>query len=75
MVQRFGVEGMVFHEAKTCPANSNSRYGLPGRLAANLGVPTVVIHGDLNDLRLFSEDQTLTSLEALLEQMAMAPAR
>jgi len=75
MVQRFGIEGMVFHEAKTCPSNSNSRYGLPRRLAARLGLPTVVIHGDVNDLRLYSEEQTLTSLEALLEQMAMAPAR
>ncbi len=50
MVERFRVDGILYHEAKTCPNNSNNHYGLPQRLQKRLGKPFVVIHGDLNDL-------------------------
>ena len=63
------MDGILFHDAKTCPHNSNSRFGMPQRLAQQLGIPTVVIHGDLNDLRLFSEEQTVTRIEVFIEQI------
>ena len=66
----FGCNGMVFHDAKTCPNNSNSRYGLPERLRQRSGIPTLVINGDLNDLRCYSEEQTVTNIEAFIEQLA-----
>lgn len=71
MVQFYAVDGVLFHDAKTCPNNSNSRYGMPGRLTARCGVPTVVIDGDLNDLRLFSEEQSITRIEAFVEQLQL----
>ncbi len=70
MVERFGIDGILFHNAKTCPNNSNSRYGMPGRLEEALGIPTLTIDGDLNDLRLFSEEQSRTAIEAFVEQLA-----
>ncbi len=70
MVDRFGVHGIVYHDAKTCPNNSNNRYQMPNRLQQRLGKPYLVIHGDLNDLRLYSEEQTRTNLEAFAEQLA-----
>ena len=69
MVARFQVDGILYHDAKTCPNNSNNRYGLPGRLAQKLGIPYVVFHGDLNDLRCYSDEQTRTQFEALMEQL------
>ncbi len=69
MVERFRVDGILYHEAKTCPNNSNNHYGLPQRLQKRLGKPFVVIHGDLNDLRLYSEEQTRTKIEAFAEQL------
>lgn len=72
MVERFRIDGILFHESKTCPNNSNNHYGLPQRLQKNLGKPHVVIHGDLNDLRLYSEEQTRTKIEAFAEQLAQA---
>ena len=57
MVRRFRFDGILFHDAKTCPNNSNSRYGMPQRLARKLGIPGLVINGDLNDLRCYSEEQ------------------
>jgi benzoyl-CoA reductase/2-hydroxyglutaryl-CoA dehydratase subunit BcrC/BadD/HgdB len=69
MVQDFSVDGLVYHNAKTCPNNSNCRYGLHLRLAERLGVPHVVIDGDLNDLRLLSDEQARTQFDALIEQL------
>lgn len=69
MVERFRVDGILYHEAKTCPNNSNNHYGMPQRLQKRLGKPFVVIHGDLNDLRLYSEEQTRTKIEAFAEQL------
>jgi len=65
----FKVNGIVFHDAKTCPSNTNSRYGMPERLSRHLGIPTLTINGDLNDLRCYSEEQTKTNLEAFVEQL------
>ncbi len=69
MTEKYGVHGIVFHDAKTCPSNSNTRYGMPGRLKAASGIPSVTISGDLNDLRLFSQEQTVTKIEAFAEQI------
>ncbi|MHC4598592.1 MAG: 2-hydroxyacyl-CoA dehydratase subunit D [Planctomycetota bacterium] len=70
LVSEFSVDGILFHDSKTCPNNSNARYGMPQRLQERLGVPTLVIQGDLNDLRLFSEEQTVTNIEAFIEGMS-----
>jgi bcr-type benzoyl-CoA reductase subunit B len=69
MVGRFQVDGIIFHDARTCPNNSNSRYGMPQRLERRLGIPCLVISGDLNDLRCYSEEQTRTNIEAFIEQL------
>jgi benzoyl-CoA reductase/2-hydroxyglutaryl-CoA dehydratase subunit BcrC/BadD/HgdB len=62
-------DGIVFHDAKTCPNNTNARYGMPERLSEKLGIPALTIHGDLNDLRCYSEEQAKTNIEAFTEQM------
>ncbi len=68
-VERFGIDGILYHDAKTCPNNTNNRYGLAVRLSKRLGIPRLVIDGDLNDLRCFSEEQTVTKIEAFVEQI------
>ena len=69
MAKDYAIDAFVFHDAKTCPNNSNNRYGMPARLSEKLGIPQIVIHGDLNDLRLYSEEQANTQIEALIEQL------
>jgi len=69
MHEFFGFDGLLFHDAKTCPNNTNSRYGMPQRLTERLGLPTLTIHGDLNDLRCYSEEQAVTNIEAFIEQL------
>ncbi len=72
MVQEYRVDGILYHDAKTCPNNSNSRYELPVRLRERLGKPFLTINGDLNDLRLYSEEQARTNIEAFAEQLMQA---
>jgi len=69
MAADYKIDGIVYHDAKTCPNNSNCRYEMPQRLQRQLGIPYLVIHGDLNDLRLYSEEQTRTNIEAFAEQL------
>ena len=61
-VERFGIDGILFHDSKTCGTNTNCRYGMTHRLKDRLGIPYLVINGDLNDLRCYSEEQTVTNI-------------
>ena len=67
---RYGVDGIVFHDCRTCPNNSNARYGMPRRIADRLGIPVLVLDGDVNDLRCFSDEQARTNIEGFVEQLA-----
>ena len=69
MIDFFQVDGVIYHDARTCPNNSNNRYGMPQRLEKETGVPSLVINGDLNDLRCLSDEQTHTNVEAFIEQL------
>ncbi|GAJ06616.1 unnamed protein product [marine sediment metagenome] len=42
---------------------------MPQRLEAETGVPSLIINADLNDLRLISDEQTQTNVEAFIEQL------
>lgn len=68
LVKEFSIDGVIFHDSKTCPSNSNARYGMPQRLQ-NYGIPTLIINGDLNDLRCYSEEQARTNIEAFIEEL------
>lgn len=75
-VKDYSIDAILFHEAKTCPYNTNSRFGLPQRLLEKHGIRSTTLYGDLCDLRCFSEDQTETAVEALAEQLlGAAPTR
>jgi len=69
MLDLFKVDGVIYHDAKTCPNNTNCRYGMPQRLEQKTGIPSLTINADLNDLRLISDEQTITNVEAFIEQL------
>jgi len=68
LVEDFSIDGVVFHAAKTCPNNSNSYYNLPKALRKK-SIPTVSIDGDLCDLRCYSDEQSVTVIEAFVETL------
>jgi len=65
----YKIDGVVYHDARTCPNNTNCQYGMPERLEAETGIPSLTIDGDLNDLRCLSDEQTKTNVEAFIEQL------
>ena len=69
MFNRFSIDGAIFHNARTCPNNTNSRFGMAQRLRDELDLPVLVIDGDLCDGRFFSTAQTMTNIEAFIEQL------
>jgi len=70
VTERFSIEAVLFHDSKTCPYNTNSRFGLPGRLKKETGLPVFVFYGDLVDIRHFSEEEFTMRLEAFVEQLS-----
>ncbi len=69
MCKQFDIDGMIFHNARTCPNNTNSRFGMAQRLRDESGLPVLVFDGDLSDVRFFSTAQTMTNIETFVEQL------
>ncbi len=69
MADRFNICGVVFHEAKTCPNNSNSRYGLTHSLSRKRGLPVTTIFSDHADSNLFDSERIAIQLEAFIEAL------
>ncbi len=69
LIKDFRIDGMIFHNAKTCFNNSNSNFGMPQRITKALGIPTLIIEADLCDLRFYSEGQSITKIETFIEQI------
>ena len=65
----YTIDGIVFHDSKTCFNNSNAKFGMPQRLKEMTGVPALVIEGDLCDMRFFSDGQSTTKIETFIEQL------
>ncbi len=68
-IEEYRIDGIIFHDSKTCFNNTNSRFGMPVRLQKETGIPTLVVEGDLCDLRFYSEGQTTTKIETFIEQI------
>jgi benzoyl-CoA reductase/2-hydroxyglutaryl-CoA dehydratase subunit BcrC/BadD/HgdB len=69
LLSDFSIDGIIYHESKTCPRNSNNRYGLPNRLFGKTKVPYIEINGDLNDPRCYSEEQSIIAIETFIDQL------
>jgi benzoyl-CoA reductase/2-hydroxyglutaryl-CoA dehydratase subunit BcrC/BadD/HgdB len=69
MIEFFKVDGLIYHDSKSCSNNSNSRYGMPQRIEEETGIPSLIVNGDLNDLRCLSDEQFKTNIDAFIEQL------
>ena len=67
LIKEFQVDGLVIHSARSCKPYSVGQYDLKRLLMDRLGVPSVVIEGDITDSRAYSEEQSRTRLEAFFE--------
>jgi benzoyl-CoA reductase/2-hydroxyglutaryl-CoA dehydratase subunit BcrC/BadD/HgdB len=69
LAKDYAVDAVLFHDARTCPYNSNNRHGMPQRLRERHGLRSIAFGGDLNDLRCFSDAQFAVQVEALVEML------
>ena len=63
----FGVDGVVFHEGRTCPEHSNAQHGLEVQMRRRTGIPSLIVEADPHDLRLFSLNRLETQLRDFIE--------
>lgn len=68
----YGVDGVVYHEGRTTPSESNVRYGLEVRLRRRTGLQALVIEGDTHDQRLFSLNQIMQKLRDFIEMQELS---
>ncbi len=70
LMSDFSVDGIIYHEAKTCPRNSNNCFGMQSRANSNNKIPYLELNGDLNDPRCYSEEQSVIAIETFIQQLA-----
>ena len=67
MVQRFSVDGMVFHSNRSCKPYSLGQYELLEQVGARTGVPGLVLEADMCDTRLYAEEPIRNRIQAFLD--------
>jgi benzoyl-CoA reductase/2-hydroxyglutaryl-CoA dehydratase subunit BcrC/BadD/HgdB len=67
LVERFSVDGMVFHSNRSCKPYSLGQYELLERVGERTGVPGLVIEADMCDTRLFAEEPVKNRIQAFLD--------
>ncbi|MCK5347398.1 MAG: 2-hydroxyacyl-CoA dehydratase, partial [Candidatus Heimdallarchaeota archaeon] len=70
-LRKFSIDGIIYHDAKTCPRNSNNRHGLQVRLQDKTNVPYLELNGDFNDSRCYGEEQSVIAIETFIDQLDM----
>jgi len=70
--EEFGVDGVIYHEGRTAPYQSNVRYGLEVRLRRRTGLQALVLEADTHDQRLFSINQIMQKLRDFIEIQELA---
>jgi len=70
LMKDFSIDGIIYHDAKTCGRNSNNRYGLPNRMNEINKIPYLEINGDLCDSRCYSEEQSIIAIETFIKQLS-----
>ena len=67
MVQRFSVDGLVFHSNRSCKPYSLGQYDLLDRVGGRTGVPGLVLEADMCDTRLYAEEPIKNRIQAFLD--------
>ena len=67
LIEEYNCDGFVLHSNKACKRYSMGMLSYKKAITKKTGVPGVVIDGDMVDSRNFSEEQTKTRIESLIE--------
>jgi len=68
-LQKYSVDAVVHHDARTCPEHSNVRYGMHMRLQRDTGIASIVFEADTHDDRLVSLDALERQILEFIERV------
>ena len=72
LVERFQVDGMVFHSNRSCKPYSLGQYELLDEVSARTGAPGLVIEADMCDTRFYASEPTKNRIQAFLDLLEAA---
>lgn len=75
MLRHQRADGVVFHSCRSCKTYSLGQYELARATRDELGLPTLVIEGDMVDSRAFAAAPTKTRIDAFLELLGTSAPR
>jgi benzoyl-CoA reductase/2-hydroxyglutaryl-CoA dehydratase subunit BcrC/BadD/HgdB len=67
LVERYGVDGMVFHSNRSCKPYSLGQYGLLEEVGQRTGVPGLILEADMCDTRLYADEPIKNRIQAFLD--------
>jgi benzoyl-CoA reductase/2-hydroxyglutaryl-CoA dehydratase subunit BcrC/BadD/HgdB len=67
LVERFGVDGMVFHSNRSCKPYSLGQYELLDQVGQRTGVPGLILEADMCDTRLYADEPIKNRIQAFLD--------
>jgi benzoyl-CoA reductase/2-hydroxyglutaryl-CoA dehydratase subunit BcrC/BadD/HgdB len=67
LVERFSVDGMVFHSNRSCKPYSLGQYELLERVSERTDVPALVLEADMCDTRLYADEPIKNRIQAFLD--------
>ena len=70
LVQRFGVDGMVFHSNRSCKPYSLGQYEVLEEIGRRTGVPGLILEADMCDTRLYADEPIKNRIQAFLDLLA-----
>jgi benzoyl-CoA reductase/2-hydroxyglutaryl-CoA dehydratase subunit BcrC/BadD/HgdB len=73
LVERYSVDGIVFHSNRSCKPYSLGQYELLEQVSNRTGVPGLILEADMCDSRLFAEEPTRNRIQAFLDLLEATP--
>jgi len=70
MVAKYALDGVVMHSDRSCKAYSLGQYELARTLTNDHDIPVLVLEADMNDSRVYAEEQINTRIDAFVETLA-----
>ncbi|MFC2029158.1 2-hydroxyacyl-CoA dehydratase subunit D [Chloroflexota bacterium] len=67
LVNRFAVDGMVFHSNRSCKPYSLGQYELLEQVSSRTGVPGLILEADMCDTRLYADEPIKNRIQAFLD--------
>jgi benzoyl-CoA reductase/2-hydroxyglutaryl-CoA dehydratase subunit BcrC/BadD/HgdB len=67
LVERFQVDGLVFHSNRSCKPYSLGQYEMLEQVGARTGVPGLILEADMCDTRYFAAEPVKNRIQAFLD--------